>query len=266
MIKSNLQRYTDAPTRYLKGNLVAELQEKLLEAGARFVKKDKGTNRWFQLDKNSTHEKIGHAIRDNLKRQQKKKSISKVTGINKLKPIVTKSNVLTDALNTLQNNNDGSTVNTITSSPRTSFSSSNYENTDVSDSLYFTDAFIQDPAPGLPVTIEVEYPEPVYSTSNVHNSLRLMQADLYHDLSNEDSLFSADTSTSSVPDSLHWIEDELSLDLSNEESLENFQFWNKQTHTKTHTHTHTHTQFLIFPHLTIFDFSPRDILGPILQN
>lgn len=208
MIKSNLQRYADSPTRYLKGNVVAELQEKLFEAGARFVKQDKATNRWYQMDKNSGHEKIGHAIRDNLKRLQKTKNgTGKVINNSKVNTIATKSNPLFTASNAqwngLQNHNDDDMARAVTPSTQTRFASNMDEkleeneegkhdnnSANARDSICLTNSFFQDPAPGLPqAQIKGEYHKPVHCASSVFDSLRLMQSDLCLDLFNEDSTY-----------------------------------------------------------------------------
>lgn len=262
MIKSNLKRYAESPTRYLKGNVVAELQDKLSEAGARFIKQDKATNRWYQMDKNSGHEKIGHAIRDNLKRLQKaKKSTGKVSNKSKTESIGTTNNLVADASKARSNefHSHDDEVMVVAIAPSTQSRFPNYEAKDEAmhddtvavndDSLRFTKSFIQDPAPGIShAQMEEGYIKPIHCASSVYDSLRSLQSDLHLDLFNEDSTSCSTShfvqepasevpaqiegghhhrsvrSTSTAHDALGWIQTDMCLDLSNEDSLRNFQF------------------------------------------
>jgi len=78
MIKSNVQRYIDAPTRIYRSLIVIELTEAIcVNSGIRFLKKDKASDQWIQLETIQAKEKIGHCIRDIKK--TRKNNISYVT-------------------------------------------------------------------------------------------------------------------------------------------------------------------------------------------
>mmetsp|Transcript_16818 Transcript_16818/g.27289 ORF Transcript_16818/g.27289 Transcript_16818/m.27289 type:complete len:372 (-) Transcript_16818:318-1433(-) len=67
VIKNSLQRYVDASKRIDKSMVVASVVTQILESGARFVKQEKSSGRWFQMSEDQVHEKTGHAIRDLIK-------------------------------------------------------------------------------------------------------------------------------------------------------------------------------------------------------
>ncbi|KAG7362085.1 hypothetical protein IV203_025751 [Nitzschia inconspicua] len=67
VIKRNLDRYIDAPKRQDKSLVVASVVSEILNYGARFVKKEKVSGRWYQMNEDQAHEKTGHAIRDLIK-------------------------------------------------------------------------------------------------------------------------------------------------------------------------------------------------------
>jgi len=82
MIKSHLQRYADATTRIERGALTVELRSMLSESGTRFFKKCKTTKQWIQINEHSSHEKIGHALRDTLRWERKKQNKKSAKGNN----------------------------------------------------------------------------------------------------------------------------------------------------------------------------------------
>lgn len=79
LIKSNVQRYIDETTAVQRGRLVTLLHNEILDSGARFMKTDRKTNIWYELDKSKSKEKIGHALRDMIKGEKSNRSL-------KLKP------------------------------------------------------------------------------------------------------------------------------------------------------------------------------------
>jgi hypothetical protein len=85
-VKNSLQRYVDAPKRIDKSMVVASVVSQIMDvAGARFVKQDKSSGRWFQMNEDQAHEKTGHAIRDLIKSQSlaSEKNDSNGSGIKK---------------------------------------------------------------------------------------------------------------------------------------------------------------------------------------
>lgn len=63
-IQSNLQKYRDAPKRIDRSIVLATMVDEFFDEGCRFLKKDKATNAWVQLNAEQCHEKVGHALRD----------------------------------------------------------------------------------------------------------------------------------------------------------------------------------------------------------
>ena len=76
LMQANLQKYQDGPRRIDRTIIVTSLVDQLLLGGSRFLKKDKATNQWIQLDSLQCHEKVGHALRD-LVRKAKRSSYKK---------------------------------------------------------------------------------------------------------------------------------------------------------------------------------------------
>ena len=76
IMQSNLQKYLDGPRRIDRTIIVTSLVHQLLQGGSRFLKKDKTTNQWVELDSLQYHEKVGHALRD-LVRKAKRSSYKK---------------------------------------------------------------------------------------------------------------------------------------------------------------------------------------------
>lgn len=71
LIQSNSQRYIESPRRIERTLLVAFLVQKILDDGSRFLKEDKrGTGQWTEMNIDQAHEKVGHAIRDLLKKRK----------------------------------------------------------------------------------------------------------------------------------------------------------------------------------------------------
>jgi hypothetical protein len=79
IVQEHLEEYTNAPSRVNKTMVVAMVLNKILETGARFVKKDKGKTKhmWCQMTREEAHHKTGHAIRDTIRQMQKSTTIAK---------------------------------------------------------------------------------------------------------------------------------------------------------------------------------------------
>jgi hypothetical protein len=67
IVRDNLQRYVDAPKRMDKSIVVASVVCEIISSGTRFVKQEKRSGRWYQMNQDQMHEKTGHAIRDLIK-------------------------------------------------------------------------------------------------------------------------------------------------------------------------------------------------------
>jgi hypothetical protein len=79
IVQEHLEEYTNAPSRLDKTMVVAVVLNKILETGARFVKKEKGKtkNMWCQMTREEAHHKTGHAIRDTIRQMEKSTTIAK---------------------------------------------------------------------------------------------------------------------------------------------------------------------------------------------
>jgi hypothetical protein len=77
-IRSNLQRYVEARKRIDKSLVVACITSSLREGGARFIKFDKKSKRYYEISEDQAHLKTGHAIRDLLKLRTQSKKRSKM--------------------------------------------------------------------------------------------------------------------------------------------------------------------------------------------
>ena len=80
IIHASVQRYSDAKTKNDKSLVVASIVEGLTNSGARFVKLDKQTGRWYDIGRTQARDKTGHAIRDlimNRTKREAKKSVQK---------------------------------------------------------------------------------------------------------------------------------------------------------------------------------------------
>jgi hypothetical protein len=71
MVQDHLEDYSNAVSRMDKTLVVATVLNKILDTGARFVKKGKGTNRWYEMTREEAHHKTGHAIRDTIRQMKK---------------------------------------------------------------------------------------------------------------------------------------------------------------------------------------------------
>ena len=81
IIQANHQIYTNNQTKNGKSRVVAKIVTEIQASGSRFVKKHKASGKWYVIGRTQAHEKTGHAIRDYIlnqgKRRQPKKVIKK---------------------------------------------------------------------------------------------------------------------------------------------------------------------------------------------
>ena len=70
IIEDNLQRYKDTTKRIDRSILLGGLVDRIMDTGVRFVKQDKATKTWFELPIEQCHEKVGHALRDLMRKTQ----------------------------------------------------------------------------------------------------------------------------------------------------------------------------------------------------
>jgi hypothetical protein len=73
MIKSNVQSYIDSPTPLSRSLFIIELA-KIFCGDSRFLKKDKVSDKWIQIRMIQVKDKIGHAIRDIIKKKNENKT------------------------------------------------------------------------------------------------------------------------------------------------------------------------------------------------
>jgi hypothetical protein len=53
--------------------IVAPVLNEVLETGCRFLKKDRKTGRWYQMNREQAHDKTGHALRDMIRYSEKQR-------------------------------------------------------------------------------------------------------------------------------------------------------------------------------------------------
>jgi hypothetical protein len=64
IIRQNLQSYVNTKKRKERSLIIEEVLGEIFSQGCRFVKKDRRTNKWFELSRKQAHQKVGHALRD----------------------------------------------------------------------------------------------------------------------------------------------------------------------------------------------------------
>jgi hypothetical protein len=66
-MRANRQRFVEAPKRIDKSVIAASIGSSLRENGAHFVKQDKKSKHYYELNDDQAHKKIGHAFWDVFK-------------------------------------------------------------------------------------------------------------------------------------------------------------------------------------------------------
>ena len=64
LIAASTDKYINASSRLEKSMVVHSIVEQVKKIGGRFLKQDRYTGRWYELDERQAKEKVGHAIRD----------------------------------------------------------------------------------------------------------------------------------------------------------------------------------------------------------
>jgi hypothetical protein len=64
ILKSNLQQYIDAPKRMYKSIVIDNLLSIIDDSGSRFIKKNTKTKQWYEMNRNESYKRVGHALRD----------------------------------------------------------------------------------------------------------------------------------------------------------------------------------------------------------
>jgi hypothetical protein len=64
LIAASCEKYTSAKSRLEKSMVVHAIVEEVKKAQGRFLKQDRYTGSWYELDERQAKEKVGHAIRD----------------------------------------------------------------------------------------------------------------------------------------------------------------------------------------------------------
>jgi len=63
-VSSSLQKYMEAESRFEKSLVVHGIVDSIQREGGRFLKKDHKTGAWYELSRQQSKEKVGHAVRD----------------------------------------------------------------------------------------------------------------------------------------------------------------------------------------------------------
>eukprot|EP00934_Nitzschia_sp_Nitz4_P008417 Nitzschia sp. Nitz4//scaffold30_size153850//13522//14487//NITZ4_002758-RA/size153850-processed-gene-0.2-mRNA-1//1//CDS//3329547202//8407//frame0 len=74
LVKDSVYKYSVAPTKVAKSEVVASIVDELLLQGARFLKRDEKLGRWYRMSPALSRDKTGHAIRDLLNQQKRKQT------------------------------------------------------------------------------------------------------------------------------------------------------------------------------------------------
>ena len=76
LITGAIDEYNAAETRVLKSKVVQSIVQQIKREGGRFLRRDRATGRWVELDPKNSRDKVGHAIRDaaNLIESRKQKN------------------------------------------------------------------------------------------------------------------------------------------------------------------------------------------------
>jgi len=77
-ITSAIDEYNNSDSRMAKSRVVQRIVEEIKRDGGRFLKRDRSSGSWIELDTKSSRDKVGHAIRDaaNLIEARKQKQSS----------------------------------------------------------------------------------------------------------------------------------------------------------------------------------------------
>ena len=76
-LRSNLNRYIEAPKRIEKSIVISSIVSSLYDQGYSFIKQyggstNTGTKRWYRLSEHEAYERTAHAIRDLIRKGNKK--------------------------------------------------------------------------------------------------------------------------------------------------------------------------------------------------
>lgn len=79
IIANSVDKYNSAKSRLEKSMVVHSIVEQVKKVKGRFLKQDRFSGRWYELDERQAKEKVGHAIRDATSSvDPKKKSLKKM--------------------------------------------------------------------------------------------------------------------------------------------------------------------------------------------
>jgi hypothetical protein len=75
IIFEHMKAYSDAENRPVKINIVDNVLSEVRNSGARIVKIDSKTKRWYELNDVESHQKCGHCLRDTIRLHGKENNI-----------------------------------------------------------------------------------------------------------------------------------------------------------------------------------------------
>ena len=91
MVKINLQKYINAPSRIHKSVIIDDTLEKLLTLDLQFLKQHKQTRKWHILNRRASYDRVAHTFRD-LKYKATKKNKNRRASKMILQTKITKPN------------------------------------------------------------------------------------------------------------------------------------------------------------------------------
>jgi hypothetical protein len=115
LIAASTDKYNNAKSRLEKSMVVHSIVEEVKKVKGRFLKQDRYSGRWYELDERQAKEKVGHAIRDatsSIDPNKKKPPVQKIRN-DTVHPPLSKS-ISNDKIVLRTVSNDS----TVTSSPK----------------------------------------------------------------------------------------------------------------------------------------------------
>merc|ERR1711865_234479 len=82
IVCDHMKAYSDAENRTDKINIVDNVLCEVRNSGARIVKIDSKTKRWYELNDVKSHQKCGHCLRDTIKSNDKENKSNSNTNSN----------------------------------------------------------------------------------------------------------------------------------------------------------------------------------------
>jgi len=90
IVRNNVQSYSEAKGRLEKVDIVDNVMNQIQNSGARIVKIDNTTMKWYELTDVEAHQKCGHCLRDTIRLHGKENNDSSITNRTKQSSVAMK--------------------------------------------------------------------------------------------------------------------------------------------------------------------------------